>query len=360
MAEYYGIHYDSVIEHHGIKGQKWGVRRYQNPDGTLTPLGRKKLGRLEQRASEVKTSMEKAKARYTALTAKKKSGKATTAELKELKNITSSLKKTSKKLTNLERKKSKLSGPDVKEKTLDEVVRSGTKEEIIKRSSEMTVSQLQEAFQRLNTKAQISKLDSGTKGMGEKFVDNLSKTANTVSSIYDSVQKITKVTNAIGLTDIKLGQPKKPESEVSKFVQTATAEMLLKKKDKLTTEQKKQAVERLKAEEDIKSYIDKKTKAQSDAAKAKKEAEINSFINNASATQLWEARNRFTNEQRHQAVTKLRAEETLKEYAKKQREAEEEEARKQQILNEHIKNLLDNLGNYPAMIAMDDNNKKKR
>ena len=24
--EYYGIHYDSVIEHHGIKGQKWGDR----------------------------------------------------------------------------------------------------------------------------------------------------------------------------------------------------------------------------------------------------------------------------------------------------------------------------------------------
>lgn len=29
--------------HHGIKGQKWGVRRFQNKDGTLTPEGRKRL-----------------------------------------------------------------------------------------------------------------------------------------------------------------------------------------------------------------------------------------------------------------------------------------------------------------------------
>ena len=28
------------IYHHGIKGQKWGVRRFQNPDGTLTSEGK--------------------------------------------------------------------------------------------------------------------------------------------------------------------------------------------------------------------------------------------------------------------------------------------------------------------------------
>lgn len=30
------------LEHHGVKGQKWGERRYQNSDGSLTPEGRKR------------------------------------------------------------------------------------------------------------------------------------------------------------------------------------------------------------------------------------------------------------------------------------------------------------------------------
>lgn len=32
------------LQHHGIKGMKWGIRRYQNPDGSLTPEGQKRYG----------------------------------------------------------------------------------------------------------------------------------------------------------------------------------------------------------------------------------------------------------------------------------------------------------------------------
>lgn len=33
-------HYDDELLHYGVKGMRWGVRRYQNPDGTLTAKGK--------------------------------------------------------------------------------------------------------------------------------------------------------------------------------------------------------------------------------------------------------------------------------------------------------------------------------
>lgn len=52
----------SSLSHHGIKGQKWGVRRYQNPDGTRTALGKKQL-----KASRLKRTNEDVRDIYKSL-----------------------------------------------------------------------------------------------------------------------------------------------------------------------------------------------------------------------------------------------------------------------------------------------------
>jgi len=50
---------ENSLTHHGIKGQKWGIRRYQNPDGSLTSAGRKRYKTFDELKSIEDDSYDK-------------------------------------------------------------------------------------------------------------------------------------------------------------------------------------------------------------------------------------------------------------------------------------------------------------
>ena len=61
------INEDDYLEHFGVKGMKWGVRRYQNEDGSLTSLGKKRDKMLSDRKTAKKhsTTSNMVKAEYS-------------------------------------------------------------------------------------------------------------------------------------------------------------------------------------------------------------------------------------------------------------------------------------------------------
>ena len=63
---------NETLYHHGIPGQKWGIRRFQNPDGTLTEEG---LKRKHDKAHKIEIGLNKASKREAVFTSAYKNAK---------------------------------------------------------------------------------------------------------------------------------------------------------------------------------------------------------------------------------------------------------------------------------------------
>lgn len=57
--ELYGVDRINYLKHHGVKGQKWGVRNYQNKDGSLTAAGKERYRKNKENGSSANMSPER-------------------------------------------------------------------------------------------------------------------------------------------------------------------------------------------------------------------------------------------------------------------------------------------------------------
>lgn len=88
---------NNTLTHWGIKGQRWGVRRYRNEDGTLTEAGKKRYDR------ELQKNLQKPKDKRANPDALKDPSKWVKDDLETRKNVVDSSKRVTDSLQDVER-----------------------------------------------------------------------------------------------------------------------------------------------------------------------------------------------------------------------------------------------------------------
>ena len=92
------------LYHHGIKGMKWGIRRYQNEDGTLTNAGKKRQEKYDKKAQKYYDKAERYQTKIESISVKNHSSrKVNKLEKKKKKALRDAELKKKGKLTNKEK-----------------------------------------------------------------------------------------------------------------------------------------------------------------------------------------------------------------------------------------------------------------
>lgn len=149
---------NNELQHHGIRGMKWGVRRYQNKDGTLTPRGKKRYA----------AEMEKLKKEEQVLKNRQK----TQAKIDRL----------LKKEQELEDLKKKLSGKTDSDESTDTTAKTSKTESKTSNRNKydldsLSDKELSDIVNRLQNekkyKAYVKEMEAAQVSRGKKFVDKV-------------------------------------------------------------------------------------------------------------------------------------------------------------------------------------------
>lgn len=174
MSQYW----DDELYHHGTKGMQWGRRLYQNPDGSLTPLGRLRYGK--QKAQQLNSLAKAREAKRTKAAAKASAEEQAKKEAEEKEKYESEKQK---------------------------ALKSGTAADVLKYQGDLTGQQLNDALNRIRNEKALKDIAAADIKTGW---DKATDIANKADKMADYVTKGTKLYNAVAKVTNSVTENKLP------------------------------------------------------------------------------------------------------------------------------------------------------
>lgn len=273
---------ENSLSHYGVKGQKWGQRNYQNPDGTYTELGKER--RRVAFIREEKKKEEDANAHQNGIEESIDTGEDTKIGGKAYKDMTRKELRAAKKRARHNEKERKAQREFNRDKR--EAIEAGDMSFISKNISKFTNDEIDETIARLKRMQAIKDIEAANKQRSEKyidkalkFLDKASNATNSLTNIYNKInesqQKSIQKKKLLKEYD-KLSNPDAYKTEVEKKKDTLELEKTMKELDELRNGKKKTTKEILE-EEKAQKELDKLRNPESDWEYVNKKLKDESF-----------------------------------------------------------------------------------
>ena len=241
------MEYGDNLYHWGIKGMKWGVRRYQNADGSLTGAGRRRY--------QIKDGVmsEKGKKRYDKDTAALKAEK---KHLRAQLRTTKKMEKLNKLQNEAEDLKKKTDDVETPEAKRERLLKSVDPKELYENRALLTTAELNERINRIDIEARLSSkivVEKQQTGM-EKLNEKMQKTSDTIGNVTNAFRKVDEAYSTVAKSAIGKTVAKKLGLSVPK--KEFNLDDVWKNRNKMSDEELKKASDRIKNMSNIKKNMD--------------------------------------------------------------------------------------------------------